>query len=235
MTNLDADPTTVTGRTDPWRTLARASGIFGLAGIVLLFGPAVAISTLGEPEFDGSPEEVSTFFTTVGDTGWVEAGQALFGVGMLALLWFFVGLTALLRQVEGDPAWRSTAGLLSITVLTSYGLIQSSWEAAANRGADTDPAVALYAFDVGNLGFANVWLAMASFALALGWVLLESRALPRWCGWWALATGAGLVAARFVWESSLWFLPYGAFWFGAIALAVRLVRRGQLASEPSTG
>lgn len=217
------------GADDPWRALARATGAFGLLGVVLLFAPVIAISTLGEPQFDGTREEVATFFLAAGETGWFQVAEATFAVGMLALLWFFVGVSAMLRRAEGDPAWRSTVALLSATLLTAYGIVDASWEAAANRGDATDPAVALYAFDVGNVGFANAWLAMASFAVATGWVLLRSGALPRWCGWWAVGAGAGLVAARFVWESPLWLLPYAAFWVGAIALAVRLLRRGNLA------
>jgi len=221
-----------TTQADPWRTLAKATGILGLAGVVLLFAPVIAISGLGEPPLDGAPDDVAEFFLAAGDAGWYATAEAMFSIGMLALLWFFVGLTALLRRAEGEPAWRSTAALMSAAMLVAYGLVDASWEAAANRGAGTDPAVALYAFDVGNIGFANAWLAMASFAIGVGWVLQTSAVLPRWCAWWAFAVGVGLVLVRFVWESPLWMLPYSAFWIGAIALAVRLLRRGQLAVVP---
>jgi hypothetical protein len=214
--------------TDPWRTLAKATGAFGLVGVALIFTPVIAISGLGEPPFDGTPDEVTDFLGAAGDAGWYEAAGATFGVGMLCLLWFFVGLTALLRRAEGEPAWRSVAALLSAAMLVAYASINASWEAAAYRGAVTDPAVALYAFDVANLGFANAWLSMASFAVGVGWVLHHSKILPLWCAWWAIAVGVGLVLARYVWESPVWLLPYAAFWVAAVALAVRLLRRGQL-------
>jgi hypothetical protein len=210
--------------------LARFTGVAGLSGIVLLFGPIIAISTLGEPPFDGGRDDVATFFRNA-DVGWFQAAEAAVAIGMFALLWFVVGLTTLLRGVEGRPAWRSTAALLSGTLLVAYGNVDVSWEAAANRGSETDPAVALYAFDVGNLGFANAWLAMASFALATGWVLLDSRALPAWWGRLAIASGAGLVAVRFAWESPLWMIPYALFWVWVIALAVRLIRRRHLVPD----
>jgi hypothetical protein len=43
------------------------------------------------------------------------------------------------------------------------------------------------------------------------------------------------VVSRFVWESNLWLLPYFLFWVGLVALAVRLVRRGRLGSQPAAG
>ena len=204
-----------------------APGITGLVGMVLLFGAVIAVSTRGEPPFDAPRDDVAEFFRNA-DVGWFQAAQAAAAIGMLALLWFVVGLTTLLRRVEGEPAWRSTVALLSGTLLVAYGNVDVSWNAAVNRGAETDPAVALYAFDFGNLGFTNAWLAMASFAVATGWVLLDSRALPVWWGWWAVASGVGLVAARFAWESAFWMLPYGLFWVWIVAIAVLLIRRRRL-------
>jgi hypothetical protein len=148
---------------------------------------------------------------------------------MLALLWYFVGVSALLGRAEGEPAWRSTAALLSGTLFVTFSTVADlSWVAAAQRGEETDPAVALFAFDVGNIGLATAWVGMAGFALGAGLVLLETGVLRRWCAWWAIATAVGLVVVRYVWESGFWFLPYFAFWAGVVALAVRLVWRGGL-------
>ena len=211
--------------------LATVTGIAGLTGVVLLFGPIIAVSTQGEPPFDGSRDQVATFFGNVAAVGWYQTAGALEAIGMLALLWYFVGLTTLLRRIEGPPAWRSTVALLSGTLLVAYGNLDVSWDAAVNRGNETDPGVAPYAFDVGNIGFSNAWLSMASFALASGWILLDSRALPRWWGWLGIAGGAGLVVARFAWESPFWMIPYALFWGWVIALAVRLVRRRHLVPD----
>lgn len=212
-------------------SLARATGVAGLVGVVLVFVPIIAISSLGEPPLDAKAGEIVTFFRDA-DVAWFQAAQATGAIGMLALLWFFVGFTTLLRRVEGEAAWRSMAAVLSSVLLVAYGNIDVSWNAAISRGAETDPGVAVYAFDWGNLGFTNAWLAMASFAVATGWVLLETRALQAWWGWLAIACGAGLVAARFVWETWFWTLPYGLFWFWLIALAVRLIRRRHLVPGP---
>ena len=221
------------GHADQWRTLARTTGVCGLLGVLLIGVVVSSMSALGEPEFDGTRDDAVEFFRTAGDAGWYPASQATFAVGMLALVWFFVGVTALLRRAEGEPGWRSTAALLSGTLFVAFATIADlSWVAAAHRGDDTDPAVALFAFDVGNLGLATAWVGMAGFALATGWVLLETGVLPRWCAWGAIATAVGLVVSRYVWESGFWYLPYFAFWAGVVSLAVRLLRRGQLDVVP---
>lgn len=209
---------------DRWRDLARTTGILALVAVVLLFAPIIAISTLGEPGFDASGEAAAEFFR-IGDTAWIAVAEAAAAIGMLIFLWFVVGLTALLRRAEGEPAWRSTVALVSGTLVAAYGVIDASWDAAFNRGSEIEPGLAAFAFDLGNLGFANAWLALGSFAIASGLVLLVSRALAAWWGWWAIVAGAGLVVVRFAWEGFAWTVPYFVFWAWVIALAIRLIAR----------
>ena len=134
-------------------------------------------------------------------------------------------LALLLRRAEGDPPWRSTVALASGVLVAAYGVLDASWDAAAHRGTDLDPAIAAYAFDVGNLGFANAWLAVASFAVSCGWVTLSTGVLPRWTGWCATASGIGLVVARFLWYvEAVWLPPYAVFWLWVVVTCVQLVR-----------
>jgi len=193
--------------------------------MVALFTSIIAISSVGEPPLEASTADVVTFFRDA-DAGWVEAAQATASLGMLAFLWFVVGLAALLRRAEGEPAWRSTVTLVSGVLLAAYGVLDASWDAAIHRGSEIDGALATYAFDVGNIGFANAWLAVASLAVSAGWVTLSTGVLPRWTGWWAIASGAGLVLARYLWfVEGLWFVPYGLFWVWVAAVCLRLIRR----------
>lgn len=212
---------------DRWRELDRATGIAGIIATILLFAPIIAISTLGEPGFNATREESAEFFQN-GDTAWVTAAEATAALGMLAFLWFVAGLTTLLRRAEGAPAWRSTVALVSGVLVAAYGVIDASWDAAFNRGDELDAGVAIFAFDLGNLGFANAWLALGSFAIATGWVLIASRALAAWWGWWAIVAGVGLVAVRYAWESYAWTAPYFIFWAWVIAIAIRLIARPTL-------
>ena len=80
-----------------------------------------------------------------------------------------VGFCLQLRQAEGEPPWRSTAALVFGALFAAYLFTDASWEAAGNRGSDLDPGLAHFAFDMGNIGFANAWVTMGSFA-AFSWL-----------------------------------------------------------------
>jgi hypothetical protein len=219
---LGAPPVTVSAA-DPWLRMSRVTGLIGLGSFVLLFAPIIAISTLGEPSFTATAEEAHTFLRSA-NAGWVQTGQAVLGLAAVGLIWFVVGLALQLARAEDGPPWRAAVAGLSGLLLPAYLLANVSWNAATYGGAEIEPGLASYAFDLGNLGFANAWLAMGSFAVAAGWLVLETRVLGRWLGWWAVVAGVGLVLCRFVWTSDAWFAPYFLFWIWVVIVSVQLVR-----------
>ncbi|HSU35077.1 MAG TPA: hypothetical protein VLJ88_05400 [Propionibacteriaceae bacterium] len=221
--NLLRSPNALARADDPWAQLSRATGIIGVSAVVLIFTPIVAISTLGEPPFTATAEEAHAFLVNA-SASWAMTANAALNVAAVALVWFVVGLSLLLARAEGSPPWRSVAALVTGVLLPANMLLNPSWGAAAYRGADIEPGLARYAFDVGNLGFANAWVAMGSFAVACGWVVLRTRAFGRWLGWWAIGAGAGLVLARFAWTTGAWYAPYFLFWIWVVIVSVQLIR-----------
>ena len=155
---------------------------------------------------------------------WARLATAVLPVAAISLVWFVVGLSLVLARAEGNPPWRSVAALVTGVLLPANMLLNANWAAAAYRGAEIEPGLARYAFDVGNLGFANAWVAMGSLALAGGWVVLRTGMFGRWLGWWAVVAGAGLVFARFVWTSEVWIAPYFLFWIWVVVVSVQLLR-----------
>lgn len=208
---------------DPWARLSRVTGLIGLATVVLIFTPIIAVSTLGEPPFTATVEQAHAFLRNA-SAGWVQLTQPVLALAAIGMVWFVVGLALLLARAEGTPPWRAAVAGVSGVLLPAYLLIDVSWDAAAYGGAEIEPGLASYAFDVGNLGFANAWMAMGSFALAAGWLVLETRMLGRWLGWWAIVAGAGLVLSRFVWTSGAWYAPYFLFWIWVVVVCVQLIR-----------
>jgi hypothetical protein len=98
MKESNADPRLAHDR---WSALSRTTGVIALVAVVLLFGPIIAISTVGEPRFDATQAEAATFFRNTG-LAWVHAAEATASIRMLAFLWFVVGLTTLLRRLRHD-------------------------------------------------------------------------------------------------------------------------------------
>jgi hypothetical protein len=210
---------------DPWASLARATGGAGLTGIVLIFTPIIAMASLGEPAFVATREEVAAFFRNTAESSWADAAGTVALLGLVALMWFMVGLCLLLRRAEGDPPWRSTMALVFGVLFAAYLVTDATWEAAGNRGSDIDPGLAHFAFDMGNIGFANAWVSMGSFAVFGGWAVLTAKVFRRWLGWLMVASGVGLTLSRFVWTTNAWLLPYALFWIWVIAVCIRLLRK----------
>jgi hypothetical protein len=204
------------------RQLSRVTGVAGLTTMVLVFVPIVAGSGQ-EPDFDATPAEVVTFFRSV-NSPLADLGSFASTVGLIAFLWFVVGLTSLLRVAEGEIPWRSSVAAVSGAVLVAL-VLAGQWDAATLHADDIDPQVARYAYDEGNASFANGWVALGSFAVCCGWVIAATGFLPRWLGWWAVISGVGLALSRADWTSEIWLLPYGLFWLWVIIVAVLLLRR----------
>jgi hypothetical protein len=64
-----------------WASLTRATGVTGLAAIILLFAALIVVASAGEPPLDASSEEAATFFRN-SQTAWVQAGGASFVLGL---------------------------------------------------------------------------------------------------------------------------------------------------------
>lgn len=215
-----------------WDRLARGTGVTGLLTIPLVFVPTIALSTLGEPPLDARADETVAFLTNLAESSWAPVASVAQSVAVLVLLWWAAAFTHVMRRAEGEPSWRSTAALASIVILAGHVVLESSFQAAVHL-RDPEPELALFAFESGNLGFANSWLALGSFAVACGWVIISTRMLAPGLGWLAVVSGAGFVVARIFWTSSLWLLPYAAFWIWVVAVSVSLLRRSRVRATPA--
>ena len=201
-------------------TLARVTGVAGLVTLVVVLGSSLANDYQSAP-FTSDADEIVTFFRSIDDTFGAFSSFAT-AVGLIAMLWFALGLALLLMRYDGPLPWRSTflagAGVVSVV----SGQI-SSWDAAAYRSDDIDPQVARYAFDLGNLSFANSWVATGAIALCAGLIIVSARSLPSWLGWWAIAAGIGQVLARAFWTHDAALAPGAAYWIWVAVLSVLLI------------
>jgi len=219
MTQL-TDPAHTVKPIQQRRNLARITGAAGLVTLVVVLGTSLA-NDYQSAAFDSDANETVAFFRSLDDTFGAISSFAT-AVGLIAMLWFTLGLALLLRRYEGELPWRSVflagAGVVSVV----SGQI-ASWDAASYRSEDIDPQVARYAFDLGNLSFANSWVASGAVGICAGLIVLGSRDLPHWLGWWALVAGVGSVLARAVWTEDYAFVPFTVFWIWVAVLSVTLL------------
>jgi len=200
--------------------LARITGAMGIVTLVVVLGASLA-NDYQSASFESSADEAVTFFRSL-DDGFGAFSSFATAVGLIAMLWFTLGLALLLRRYEGELPWRSVflagAGVISVV----SGQI-ASWDAAVIRSDDIDPQVARYAFDLGNLSFANGWVAAGAVGICAGLIVLSTRDLPHWLGWWAILAGVGSVLARTVWTEGYAMVPFTAFWVWVAVLSVLLL------------
>ena len=219
MTQL-TDSAYAVASTQQRRNLARITGAAGLVTLVVVLGTSLA-NDYQSASMDSNADETVAFFRSLDDAFGAFSSFAT-AVGLIAMLWFTLGLALLLRRYEGALPWRSVflagAGVVSVV----SGQI-ATWEAASYRSDDIDPQVARYAFDLGNLSFANGWVATGAVGICTGLIVLTSRNLPHWLGWWGLIAGVGSVLARAVWTEDYAFVPFAAFWIWVAVLSVALL------------
>jgi hypothetical protein len=220
MNVVTDSPTT----TDPHVRLARTAGVVGLVWVPLLFAGVIGLSAHDEPPLNTTAREAARYLAE-SDTTFTQFAYAAATLGFIAGAWFFVAFGFVLARVEGAPAWRSALAAASGALLTAFGTLDTSAQAGTLQGDRIREDVADLAFHINSIGFANMWVALGSFAVATGWVLLTSGVQERWLGWWIGAAGVGLVLARFAWTSQAWLLPYLAFWVWVVTVSIRLVRR----------
>ena len=205
------------------RLQLRSIGLTGLVGTGLLFASVIA-GAPDEPPLDAGTAEAAAFVRGL-EASWVSAVEAVGDIAMMVLLGFMVGFSLFLRRYERAFPVRSTMAMLSGTLFAAYVVLDPAEEAATHRLADLDQGQLAFAYDVTTIGFTNVWLAMGGFAFACGWVIVSTRAMPTWLGWWGLVAGTALGLAQLVWTvEPAWLVPYAAFWLWLLTTCVLLVR-----------
>jgi hypothetical protein len=217
MTNTVSTPGAVA-----WQRMGRVTGVAGLAAVVLIFVPIV-VGMRTEPAFTATATEFLTYYKSPNTPG-APFRSFVFTVGLVTFVWFAVALTTLLRRAEGEAAWRSAIAMGSGVLFVAL-VLSGNEVAAAFRADDLDPQMARYAFDEAQAAFANARVALGSFAVCCGWGIASTRFLPRWLGWLAIATGAGLALSRITWTSYIWLPFYLIFWLWVITVATLLLRR----------
>lgn len=220
MTTLDGPRERSSVQTSPPQE--RIIGLTGIVGTVLLFA-APSTGTPGEPQVDASTADAAEY--VAGLPGWVAPVQAVGDIAMMVLLWAMVGLALLLRRYEGETPVGSTVAMFSGTLVAGFVVLDASQEAGAHRAADLDQGQLAYAYDLTSIGFTNLWLALGSFALACGWVIVSTKAMPRWLGLWGVVGGIAVSLAQFVWKNEVvWLVLYTPFWLWLVTTWVLLVR-----------
>jgi hypothetical protein len=200
-------------------TINRVAGVAGLITVVVLLGTSL-LNGYQNQGFTEGPDKVVAFFQSVDDRfGWASSWAT--SIGLMTMLFFTVGLALVLRAHERGLPWRTTF-LGAAGVITVISGQIASWDAATFRSGTLDANVATYAFDLGNISFANSWVATGTVGILAGLVMLRAGLLP-WLAWWGIVAGIGQVVARGLFRHEIAYAPFGLFWLWTLVVSVLLL------------
>lgn len=192
---------------DPLTT--RPSRLAPIAGLVYAVLMVAAIATSGgeTPDFGAPLNEWTTFAEEKGDG--LRLSVVLFGPAVLAFGLFLRGLAAGLRNSGGDDTTAIVAGgLLGVTGI----LLGLALSAVGSIHPDTSPDVLRAMSDLSGAGFV---IAAPAFALMMITVFLlgrETRGIPSWLSYVALACGVAFVLQLGTGLSDEFDNAFGAFY-----------------------
>lgn len=178
------------------RTLARATGAFGLAHVVLLLaGFAIAMPSVLH---DSPPEELLGFYVE-GSEAMIFTGGYAQSIALLLFLPFAAGLHRLLRDRETRHGVAAATARMAAVCYITISLAPGMSAAAAGvylgqRGLD-DPALLAMATNLRGFSYFLSLLALAMFLIAVAVSAWPSGAMPRWLSGSAAVLGILLAAA----------------------------------------
>lgn len=209
--------------------LRRVTGAAGVTTVVVVMGASLVDGYQNMPVTAATPRVVG-FYRSLDDAlGWSMSYAT--ALGMIACLWFAVGLALVLRPYDGTPPWRS-AFLAAAGVIAVVSSQIASWDAAVFRSATVDPAVATYAFDLGSISFANSWVATGAVGVCAGSLMLRAPGQPRWLAWWGLIAGVGEILARGWFRHGFATAPLFLYWTWVLVLSVVLLSTRPAVHDP---
>jgi hypothetical protein len=189
--NMEPFETTSGDRHDSSERIAALSGV---AFVVLLTAHA-SLQVDGLPSLRDPAEVIAQYLSDKRLE--IQVGAYLQGLAMIAYAWFFGSIWRHFRPAEDGPGRLSVVALVSTAISVALVAVHIAVITSLSIRADTD-------VDAGTVALlyliAFVVLSMNAFATAaalaaLGVLILRTRALPRWSGWFSIAVAAAWLAA----------------------------------------
>ena len=215
--------------------LTRLGAACGAVYVVLAI---VANDALGS----GSPDSTATAQTIgawwrahqVTSTQWALGFMELFA--LLCFPIFVVVLAWVLQRADRGRTWLPWAvlamGLLSAVVKLASGAPMFALLWRADNGISDGLAAAMV--DMNGAAFILTWALDAVMLAAAGGVILSTRCLPRWLGWWALVTAPLLLATVPLAMSGPPTFLLALIWIVATSITIAF-RGDQAPAQASTG
>jgi hypothetical protein len=165
----------------------RVTPLAGVLSVVLFVIGVFVLESGDTPGDDATGAEIAAYFADTLDR--LAIGALLWGVGIIALIWFLDGLRTHILPAS-DQLARLTYGFgfaAALFILASVMPDVAGALASDNLDRKLDPGAA-EAFDsMGDAFFIAAEIMLAGFFSAVGLAAVRGRSLPMWLGWISLA------------------------------------------------
>jgi len=175
------------------RTLDRRLVLAGIGAAILgVLGSLVYGDT---PDFVDDPAAIADFYSE--ESGAVLAGNSLYLLSGIFLLWFVAGLRAGLERADGAgsplAAAAAAGGGAGAALMIAAAAVAAVGGLRADEQGSIGPQSASVLWDISSIlyGLAAP-MAWAAAVLATAAVALRSSVLPSWLGWVSLVMGIAL-------------------------------------------
>jgi hypothetical protein len=192
------------------------------------------------PALDESAEEIVAYYED--ERGKLLTVTVLFGLSIIAFLWFLGSVVHALRVEAGEARLAATAlgaGIVTTSLFSMLVLVNAGLSFRIAEDGDAGVVAALYDLAWATSTLISFPLAALVWATAIG--ALRSRLLPKWFGWASAVGGLAILLSGTTWARDGFWAPDGAYnayitpiifvvWI--VVLSALLLLRPVVATEP---
>jgi hypothetical protein len=204
---------------------ARYAPLSGLLFVVLVVA-SILVGGFDSVGTDDSTQEVIDYWT---DNDGQQVASAILGaLSMVPFLWFLGVLRSRLRLAEGGTGRLAATAYAGGIVLVGFALVDGALQFATAESVGDVPAGVTQTLSVlYNDFFLGFPVGFGTLMLATALVLLRTRTLPAWLGWFALVLGI----AAFL--GPIGFFAFLVFLVWVVIASVLLYQEGEPSAPPA--
>ncbi len=206
----------------------RVTPLAGVLSVVLFVITIFVIESGDTPDADSSGADVAAYLD--GALGRLAVGLVLWGLGTIALIWFFDGLRTHISRFS-DQLGRLTfyfGFAVALLMLSSFLPDLAGAFYTDEREGVLDAAAAEAIGSLGDGFFFGAEVMLAGLFLAAGLAAIWARALPAWLGWISLVLAVVALIPPIGWAVVIWGFP---LWI--LIVAALLWRRSEASADPA--
>jgi hypothetical protein len=188
-----------------WDRIAPGFGVvFAVFFIVgfLLIGDA--------PALDESADEIAAYYDD--ERGKLLTVIVLFGLSIVAFLWFLGSVVHTLRVEAGESRLAPTAlGAGVVTASLFGGIVLMNAGLTFQIAEDGDAGVVAALYDLAWVASTVISFPLAALVFATGIGFWRSRVLPAWFGWASAVAALAILASGTTWARDGFWAPDGVY------------------------